>query len=104
MIINIFFSFFFFMSYENRIAVPCKYQRSPAVLQVLCNFYWLSVNLDGSYVSESVIIMHKSLSLMNTVARYSQLSKYLPLNILLGDESYGRTVLHILVPLAVFKC
>ena len=40
-----------------------------------------------------VSIIHTSMSLVNTVTRNSQLSKYLPLNILLGDERYGRTAL-----------
>lgn len=59
--IKIYFSSFL-MNYKNRHAVLCKYQRSPAVLQVFCNFSWLSLNLDGNYVCESVIIIHKSLS------------------------------------------
>ena len=56
MIINIFFSFFFFfvISCENGNAVTCKFRRLPAVLQVFSNFSWLSLNLDGSYVCESV--------------------------------------------------
>lgn len=93
------------MSCKNRHAVPCKYRRSPAVLHAFYNFSRLSLNLDGNYVCESVIIIHKSLSLVNTVARSSQLSLCLPLNIVLGDERYGRTVLLIFVQAAVlFKC
>lgn len=42
---------------------------------------------------------------MNTVARISQLSQCLPLDILFGDERYGRAVLLILIQVAVlFTC
>ena len=53
-----------------------------------------------------VSIIHTSMSLVNTVTRNSQLSKYLPLNILLGDERYGRTVLlFFFIQVSVlFKC
>jgi hypothetical protein len=61
--------------------------------------------LGGSYVYESVIIIHKSLSFVDTVARNSQLSKYFPLNFLSGGERYGRTVVLIFMQAAVlFKC
>jgi len=43
--------------------------------------------------------------LVNTVERISQLSQCLPLDILLGDKRYGRTVLPILIQVAVlFTC
>jgi hypothetical protein len=93
------------MRYEIRSLVTCKYLRSPAVLQVFCNFSSFSLNLGGSYVYESVIIVHKSLSLVDTVARKSQLSKYFLFSFLLGDKRYGRTVLLIFIQAAVLlKC
>lgn len=71
------------MRYEIRNLVTCKYLRSPAVLQVFCNFSSFSLNLGGSYVYESVIIVHKSLSLVDTVARKSQAIKIFSIQLLI---------------------